>query len=160
MTAKQDKKAQAKRIAKLAKSQEFEDLATFEAFLRDEKEDHDYTHVHAHINYIPPFALHECHDDPELIKDSLNRKSKKFVRHLHQHVEKHLLKEISESSGLSLKFAKPEIQEDADTLQWKYVDEGDHGLSEQDEIFKVEVIVKCYSEGAAVDVWYNTICVC
>ncbi|KAH3679989.1 hypothetical protein WICPIJ_008465 [Wickerhamomyces pijperi] len=156
MTKKQDKKQQQKRIANLAKQQEFEDLETFEKFLRDEKEDNEFNHCHAHINYIPPFVMHESHNDPEKIKDSQNRKNKKFVRHLHQHVEKHLLKEIVENSGLQLKFGKPQIMEDFDTLQWKYVDDGDHGLGEEFEHFTVEVDVKCNSNGAAIDVNYNT----
>jgi hypothetical protein len=101
--------------------------------------------------------LAASHNDPEKIKDSQNRKNKKFVRHLHQHVEKHLLKEIKESSGLDLNLKNVETIENFDTITWKYVDEGLHGLNESDGDFKVEVLVKCNSDGAYIDVDYNTI---
>lgn len=138
--------------------QEFDDLATFEQFLKDEKEDHEFNNAHAHINYIPPFVLAASHNDPEKVKDCQNRKNKKFVRHLHQHIEKHLLKEIIESSGLELNFnKKPETIEDFDTITWKYVDESNHGLTDTEDKFRVEVVVKCNSENAHVDVNYNTL---
>lgn len=137
--------------------QEFEDLESFEQFLKDEKEDHEYLNAHAHIHYLPPFVLHESHNDPEKVKDSQNRKNKKFVRHLHQHVEKHLLNEIKQSSGLDLQFKKPETLEDFDTITWKYTDDSNHGLNDDDGKFKVEVSVKCNSNNAYVDVNYNTL---
>ncbi|KAH3683527.1 hypothetical protein WICPIJ_005501, partial [Wickerhamomyces pijperi] len=126
-------------------------------FLHDATEDNEVAQCHAHVNYIPPFVLQESHNDPERVKDSQNRKNKKFVRHLHQHVEKHLLKEIEKNSGMSLHFGKAQVVEDFDTITWKYVDDTDHGLGEEAEHFKVEVDVKCNSEGAFVDVNYNCI---
>lgn len=154
--AKKDKSQKKVKLSN-GKLQEFEDLETFEQFLKDEKEDHEYSNAHAHINYIPPFVLAASHNDPEKIKNSQNRKNKKFVRHLHQHVEKHLLNEIKENSGLDLHFNKPETVEDFDTITWKYVDESNHGLEETDDKFKVEVVVKCNSDNAYVDVNYNTL---
>lgn len=155
--AKKDKQQQKKSRQSNGKLQEFEDLESFEQFLKDEKEDHEYANAHAHINYIPPFVLAASHNDPDKVKDSQNRKNKKFVRHLHQHVEKHLLAEIKEKSGLQLNFNKPETIEDFDTITWKYVDESNHGLDENDEKFKVEVLIKCNSENSYVDVNYNTL---
>lgn len=153
--AKKDKQLK-KKVRSLGKLQEFDDLPSFEQFLKDEREDNDFCNAHAHINYIPPFVLAESHNDPEKIKDSQNRKNKKFVRHLHQHVEKHLLKEIKSSIGLDLNLKNVETVEEFDTLEWKYVDDGLHGLNETEGDFKVEVNVKCNSNGAYIDVDYKT----
>ncbi|CCH46494.1 hypothetical protein BN7_6087 [Wickerhamomyces ciferrii] len=153
--AKKDK--QQKKKLSYGKLQEFEDLDTFEQFLKDEREDNEHNNAHAHINYIPPFVLAASHNDPDKVKDSQNRKNKKFVRHLHQHVEKHLIKDIKASSGMDLNFGKPETIEDFDTITWKYTDSSDHGLGLDGEKFKVEVVVKCNSNGAYVDVNYNTL---
>jgi hypothetical protein len=152
--AKKDKQ-QKKRIRQ-GEIAEFEDLSSFEQFLKDEKEDDELSNAHAHIQYFPPFVLAESHNDPERIKDSQNRKNKKFVRHLHQHVEKHLLMDIKQSTGMDLHFGKPQTVEDFDTITWKYLDETDHGMG-ADGNFKVQVVVKCDSNGAAVDVCYDTI---
>ena len=73
----------------------FEDLETFETFIRNETEDDDFENLHCVCNYYPPFVLHGSHDDPDKIKETENSHNKKFVRHLHQHVEKHLLKDIT-----------------------------------------------------------------
>ncbi|KAH3672801.1 hypothetical protein WICMUC_004023 [Wickerhamomyces mucosus] len=153
--AKKDKQLK-KKVRALGQLQEFDDLQTFEQFLKDEMEDAEFSNAHAHVNYVPPFVLAASHNDVEKIKDSQNRKNKKFVRHLHQHVEKHLLTEIKESSGMDLKFGKPEVKEDFDTITWKYVDATNHGLGDEGN-FRVEVDVKCYSDGAAIDVNYHTI---
>ncbi|CDR38918.1 CYFA0S02e08592g1_1 [Cyberlindnera fabianii] len=148
-------KQQKKRVRQLGKILEFEDLSEFEQYLKDEREDNELTHSHARIQYIPPFVLAASHNDPEKVKDSQNRKNKKFVRHLHQHVEKHLLKEIQASSGLDLHFGKPETLEDFDTITWKYTD--DQCLESDEGKFKVQVVVKCNSDGAAIDVSYDAI---
>jgi hypothetical protein len=153
--AKKDKQQKQKKF-RAGETAEFEDLSTFEQYLKDEREDNDLANAHAHIQYFPPFVLAESHNDPERIKDCQNRKNKKFVRHLHQHVEKHLLTEIKECSGMDLRFGKPETIEDFDTITWKYMDASDHGMG-ADGNFKVQVVVKCDSNGAAIDVKYDTI---
>lgn len=139
-----------KKINYSGNTAEFEDLPTFEQYLKDEREDNEIGNAHAHIQYIPPFVLQESHNDPDRVKDSQNRKNKKFVRHLHQHVEKHLLEDIKDCSGMDVRFGKPEKIEDFDTITWRY-----EGMTTGS--YKVQVIVKCDSNGAAIDVRYDTV---
>lgn len=151
---KKDK--QQKKQYKAGEIAEFEDMESFIQYLKDEKEDHELANGHARVHYIPPFVLHESHNDPDRVKDSQNRKNKKFVRHLHQHVEKHLLTEMKEFSGMDLHFGKPEVAEDFDTITWTYLDESDHGMGSEGN-FKVKLVVKCDSDGATIDVKYDTL---
>ena len=72
----------------------FDDLEGFELFLKTTVDEDDFDRIHAQASYYPPFVLHGSHDDPEKIKEGQNSHNKKFVRHLHQHVEKHLLVDI------------------------------------------------------------------
>lgn len=131
----------------------FEDLETFETYLKNETEDEEFDHLHCQVKYYPPFVLHESHDDPERISDSANSHSKKFVRHLHQHVEKHLLKDIKQSTGLSdLKFKGKSKEEDFNHVMWRYNDVAQvHGKD-----FKIYVTVQCHNDSAMVDVDYMT----
>ncbi|BAO42026.1 Respiratory growth induced protein 1 [Kluyveromyces marxianus] len=131
----------------------FEDLESFETFIKNETEDEEFDHVHCHLKYYPPFVLHESHDDPEKIKDSANSHSKKFVRHLHQHIEKHLLKDIKERVHLpDLKFKDKGKEETFEHIVWKYNDVAQyHGKD-----FEIHVTVECHNDSAIVDVDYLT----
>ncbi|AAS51855.2 ADL065Wp [Eremothecium gossypii ATCC 10895] len=131
----------------------FEDLDSFETYLRGETEDEEFDHVHCQVRYYPPFVLHESHQDPEKIKESANSHNKKFVRHLHQHVEKHLLKDIKDSLGVpELKFKDKSKEENFNHVVWRY-----HApTAVRDREFLVHVTVECHNDTAMVDVDYLT----
>ncbi|SCU92395.1 LAMI_0E10176g1_1 [Lachancea mirantina] len=131
----------------------FEDLDSFELFLRNETEDEEFDHVRCHLKYYPPFVLHESHEDPDKIKDTANSHSRKFVRHLHQHVEKRLLKDIREKTQFSeLNFKDKSKEKTTEHIVWKY---NDHTKLNGKE-FDVHVIVECHGDSAYVDVDYLT----
>ena len=131
----------------------FEDLQGFETFIANETEDDDFDHLHCKLNYYPPFVLHESHEDPEKISDAANSHSKKFVRHLHQHIEKHLLKDIKQAVRKpELKFHEKSKEETFDKITWQYGEETEyHGRP-----FKIDVQVVCTHEDAMVFVDYKT----
>ena len=97
--------------------------------------------------------LHESHEDPEKISDAANSHSKKFVRHLHQHIEKHLLKDIKQAVRKpELKFHEKSKEETFDKITWHYGEETEyHGRP-----FKIDVQVVCTHEDAMVFVDYKT----
>ncbi|SCU95846.1 LAME_0F13740g1_1 [Lachancea meyersii CBS 8951] len=131
----------------------FEDLESFELYIKNETEDEEFDHVRCHLKYFPPFVLHESHDDPEKIKDSANSHSRKFVRHLHQHVEKHLLKDITERLQIpTLKFKDKSKVETPDHIVWKYNERTEYHSRE----FDIHVTVECHHDSALVDVDYLT----
>lgn len=131
----------------------FEELGDFENFLRGEVEDNEFDHVHVKARYYPPFVLHQSHDDPEKIKDTENCHSKKFVRHLHQHVEKHLLTDIREMfRDPNLKFKNKSKEVTFDRITWHYADESELNAKR----FRIEVDVTCTNSGALVNVDYKT----
>lgn len=131
----------------------FEDLETFETFIRNETEDDEFENLHCVCNYYPPFVLHGSHDDPEKIKDTENSHNKKFVRHLHQHVEKHLLKDITKCIGLpDMKFHEKTKDDAFDHLTWHYAEETEYN----NKPFKVVVEVTCHHDDAMVAVDYKT----
>lgn len=134
--------------------QEFEDLDAFTQFLSDEIEDDEYFNSHVHLKYIPPFVMHESHNDVEKIKDSQNSKNKKFVRHLHHHIERHLLKDIQDKLGFDKEFENLGKFNDNNEIKWVYEDEVVG--SGMDHDYKVKVEVKCHSDNAFVDVNYDT----
>ncbi|CAG62868.1 uncharacterized protein GVI51_M12507 [Nakaseomyces glabratus] len=153
--AKKEKKAKVATIT--TKSGEslkvFEELNDFETFLRGEVEDNEFDHVHCKAKYYPPFVLHESHDDPEKIKDTNNSHNKKFVRHLHQHVEKHLLKDIREMfQNPDLKFKNKSKEETFEKITWHYADESELNAKK----FRIQLDVTCTHDGAMVDVDYRT----
>lgn len=133
----------------------FEDLNDFEMFIRNEVEDDEFDNIHCQLKYYPPFVLQDAKDhDPEKIKDTENCHSKKFVRHLHQHVEKHLLKDIKEAlQQPTLKFHDKSKDATFEKITWHY--------GEQTELhnkkFKVQIDVSCNNDGAMVDVDYKTV---
>lgn len=131
----------------------FEDLDDFEMFIKNETEDDDFDHVHCRLKYFPPFVMHESHDDPDKIKDTANCHSKKFVRHLHQHVEKHLLKDIKERIRQpGLKFKDKGKEETFDHIRWSYNDVANY----HEKDFEIHVTVECHNDSAMVDVDYLT----
>ncbi|KAG0671031.1 Respiratory growth induced protein 1 [Maudiozyma exigua] len=131
----------------------FEDMNDFETYLKNETEDNEFDNVHCKLKYYPPFVMRGTHDDPEKIKDTANCHSKKYVRHLKQHVEKHLLKDIKDSlQNPNIKFNTKTKNETFDTLTWKYEDETEINSKK----FKIDVEICCHNNGALVDVDYKT----
>ncbi|CCF56439.1 hypothetical protein KAFR_0B01400 [Kazachstania africana CBS 2517] len=131
----------------------FEDLNDFEVFLKNETEDNEFDKIHCQLKYYPPFILAQAHDDPEKIKETANCHSKKFVRHLHHHVEKHLLKDIRAAVGQpDLKFKNKSKEEQFDKITWNYNDEAECN----DRKFNVRIQVSCNNNNAMVDVDYKT----
>lgn len=132
----------------------FENLQDFENFIKQETEDEEFDNLHCQLRYYPPFVLHEAHDDPEKISTTANSHSKKFVRHLHQHVEKHLLKDIKEAiKKPDLKFREKSKDETFDKIVWQYGDDTEY----HDRKFHIHVEVICKHDDAMVDVDYKTI---
>lgn len=135
----------------------FEDLEDFEIYLKNEKDDNnEFDNLHCQLKYYPPFVLNETPDkDPEKIKDTLNCHSKKFVRHLHQHVEKHLLKDIREHclDQPNLKFKDKSKDVKFDKITWFYRDQTEINNKK----FDINIEVSCNNNGALVDVDYKTI---
>lgn len=132
----------------------FEDLETFETFIKNETEDENFGNLHCQLSYYPPFVLHANHDDPEKIKDTENSHNKKFVRHLHQHVEKHLLKDIKEALRLpNMKFHDKNKDEQFDKITWHYAE----STELESKKFRVNVDVTCHHDDAKVEVDYKTV---
>ncbi|ODV58186.1 uncharacterized protein ASCRUDRAFT_10447 [Ascoidea rubescens DSM 1968] len=126
----------------------FDDLETFQLYLQSEEDDQ----IHAQVSYIPQFVLNSCHNDPEKIKPSMNKKNKKFVRHLNQHIKKNLLTTLPESTGFSdMQLKLDDTIDTPDKLTYKYTDHGDHSNK-----LKVEVEVGCFSDNANVFIDYKT----
>ncbi|GMM55373.1 Rgi2 protein [Maudiozyma humilis] len=131
----------------------FEDMHDFETYLRNETEDNEFDHIHCKLQYYPPFVLRGAHDDLDRIKDTDNCHSRKYVRHLKQHVEKHLLRDIGGSlNHPELRFGNKSKQQSFDTVSWKYGDETELNCRK----FKIDVEVACHNNGAMVDVDYKT----
>ncbi|CCE65222.1 hypothetical protein TPHA_0K00880 [Tetrapisispora phaffii CBS 4417] len=132
----------------------FEDLNQFETFLKQETEDDEFDNLHCQIKYYPPFIMHDCHEDPEKIPNTANSNSKKFVRHLHQHVEKHLLKDIREALDIpELQFKDHSKEKESDHITWHYHDVTTY----HDKKFQVNVNVTCNHEDALVNLEYQTL---
>lgn len=131
----------------------FEDLETFETFIKNETEDDDFENLNCQVNYYPPFVLHHAHDDPEKIKDSENSHNKKFVRHLHQHVEKHVLKDLKECLNLpDMKFHDKNKEETFEKITWHYGEDAQI----KEKKFHISVDVTCHHDDAMVCVDYKT----
>lgn len=130
----------------------FDDLEQFESHIKDESWDNDFDFINAHVDYIPPFIMNEIHNNPEKIKDTMNNHSKKFVRNLHHHVDKHLLANLNTVSGIDYHFDKPTKESLGDKLVWHYKDEGDHGFPDSARRWKVELDVSCNGASPNVSV--------
>ncbi|QLL32328.1 hypothetical protein HG536_0C04970 [Torulaspora globosa] len=132
----------------------FEDLNDFETFIKQETEDDSFDNLHCQLRYYPPFVLQEAHNDPEKIANTANCHSKKFVRHLHQHVEKHLLKDIKAAVNLrDLKFRNKSKDESFERIVWHYGEDTEY----HEKKFHIEVGVTCNHDNAMVDVDYKTV---
>lgn len=141
---------------------EFDDMTAFEAYIRDETWDNEFDYCHAKLKYYPPFVLKECHNDTDKIKPTMNRNNNKFKRHLHQHIEKHLMHDMEKASGFKMDFQKMGVEDTASTTTWKYLDEGLHGFTKEEEDkfdrhWKLEMKVTCNNENAMVEVDYMAI---
>lgn len=140
----------------------FDELTSFEAYLRDETWDNDYDYCHAHLTYYPPFIMKEIHGDPEKIKETMNKNSSKFVRHLKQHIKKHLMADMEKCSGYKMDFKETGKQETPDKLSWVFLDDGNHGFSEEEEKefnrwWKVQLEVSCNNQNPLVEIDYMAI---
>ncbi|CCD25301.1 Rgi1p NDAI_0E04840 [Naumovozyma dairenensis CBS 421] len=133
----------------------FEELDDFERYLKSEFEDTTrFDNMHLKLNYYPPFVMHHSHDDPDKIKDTDNSHNKKFVRHLHQHVEKHLLKDIKEAvNHPDLKWHDKSKDESFEKIVWHYAEDTEYNKKP----FKMEVNVACNHLDAMVEVDYRTV---
>lgn len=141
---------------------EFEDITAFESYIRDETWDNDFDYIHAHLKYIPPFIMKECHDNLDKIKPTANKNSRKFKRNLQHHIKRHLMKDMQICSGYDMDFKKVAVDETPKKMTWKFEDVTDHGfLQEEEDLFdrhwKLELEVTCNNENAMVDVDYKAI---
>ncbi|ODQ83219.1 hypothetical protein BABINDRAFT_159656 [Babjeviella inositovora NRRL Y-12698] len=147
-----------RRPSQIPPVREFDELISFEQYLQDETWDNEFDFVHAKLKYYPPFIMAECKNDPEKIKDTMNKKSRKFIRNLNHHIDKHLLKEINERSGLVMNLKKVDAKDSFEKLVWSYVDEGNHGIDDSvPRKFKVSMDVTCNNENPCVIVDYKSI---
>lgn len=140
---------------------EFDDLTSFESFIRDETWDNDFDYYHAHLSYYPPFVMKECSNNLEKIKPTCNKNSKKFRRHLNQHIRNHLLKDLEKCCGYELNLEQIDTIETPKSIVWKYTDETDHGFPKEEEDlynrhWKLELEIRCNNENAMVDVDYRS----
>lgn len=132
----------------------FEDLEDFETYLKNETEDNEFDNIFCKVKYYPPFVLKDAKSDPEKIHEKVNCHSKKFVRHLNQHVEKHLLKDINQAllQNVDSKFKNKSKDKQVNKMTWFYNDEREINNKK----FKVDLQVSCNNEGAMVEVEYRT----
>ena len=131
----------------------FEDLESFETFIKDSADDNQFENVHCQVSYYPPFVLHSSHEDPDKIKDTENSHNKKFVRHVHQHVEKHLLKDIKGAlQQTEMKFKNKNKDETFEKIVWHY----DEDAELNNKRFKINVEVTCHHDDAMLAVDYKT----
>lgn len=116
----------------------FDDLKKFEDYIKNESWDDEYDQMKVHLEYIPPFIVNEIHGEEEHIKPQMNALNKKFRRHLHQHLTKHLLPEINKMSGIGYQFKEideglvPDFNGIDSTYRWHYEDLGNHGFDEDE----------------------------
>ncbi|CCE82429.1 Piso0_002155 [Millerozyma farinosa CBS 7064] len=141
---------------------EFEDLTSFEAYLRDETWDNEFDYCHAHVMYYPPFIMKTVHNDFEKIKPSMNKKSRKFRRNLEHHVKKHLMTEMERCSGFKMDFDKVGLEDNPSLLKWIYEDTSNHGFDDDEaqrfhRQWKVHLEVSCNNENPMVEVDYQAI---
>lgn len=136
----------------------FEDLDLFKNFLKMESLADYEDKVHAQVNYFPPFVMQSCRNDPERIKPSMNKNNKKFVRHLNQHVSKHLINDIKVNSefGDAMEFKNLESQDTFDKLVWHFEDLNEHE-GPSGKKFKVAMDIECHNDDANVFIDYKAI---
>ncbi|KAK6461146.1 hypothetical protein DFJ63DRAFT_320530 [Scheffersomyces coipomensis] len=141
---------------------DFDDLFSFESFIRDETWDNEFDYYHAHLQYYPPFVLKECRDNLDKIKPTMNKNNKRFKRHLQHHINKHLIKDIEKCCGYKLNLEKAEIIDTPKSVTWKFKDLSDHGFTQEEEDlfdrhWKLELEISCNNENAMVEVDYKSV---
>lgn len=141
---------------------DFDDLVSFESYIRDETWDNDFDYCHAHLSYYPPFILKEVHNNLDKIKPTMNKNSRKFRRNLQHHIKRHLMQEMQMCSGFQMDFGKAVVEETPKNITWKFLDAGHHGFAEEEEQlfdrhWKLELEVKCNNESPLVEVDYRAI---
>ncbi|EEQ38297.1 putative respiratory growth induced protein [Clavispora lusitaniae] len=151
-----------KEVLKPPPRKDFEDLASFESYIRDETWDNEFDYCHAHLTYYPPFVLKEVHDDIEKIKPTMNKNSSKFRRNLQHHIQRHLILEMEKCCGFEMDFGKAKMEETPKNIIWRYEDSGDHGFPKEEEDkfnrhWKLELEVSCNNENPLVQVDYKAI---
>lgn len=151
-----------KEVLKPPPRKDFDDLIAFESYIRDETWDNDYDYCHAHLSYYPPFIMKEIKGNLEKIKPTMNKNSRKFRRNLQHHIKRHLMAEMEKCSGFQMDFGKAVVEESPKNIVWKFKDEGNHGLPEEEEDlynrhWKLELEVKCNNETPMVEVDYKAI---
>jgi len=137
----------------------FDDLQSFEAYIRDETWDNEFDYCHAHVSYYPPFIMKEVHENLDKIKPTMNKNSRKFRRNLQHHVKRHLMAEMAKCSGYEMDFNKVGMEETPDRITWKFEDAGLHGLPKEEEDmydrhWKLLLAVSCNNENPLVEVDY------
>lgn len=147
-----------------AKEMAFDDLRKFEDYIKNESWDDEYDQLRVYLEYIPPFIANEIHGDEEHIKPQMNALNKKFRRHLHQHLTKHLLPEINKMAGIGYKFKEideglvPTFDGIESVYKWHYEDLGNHGFEEEEykhrHHWDATLDVTCDSNGPYVNVHF------
>ncbi|CAN3476146.1 respiratory growth induced protein 1 [Diutina catenulata] len=140
---------------------EFDELTSFEQFVRDETWDNEFDYFHAKLNYYPPFVMKQCKQNLDKIKHTANKNSRKFRRQLNHHVKNHLFKDLEKCCGYPLDFGKAEIVETPGKITWKYHDTSDHGFSPAEEEqygrkWRLDLDISCTNENAMVEVDYRS----
>ncbi|OUM53817.1 hypothetical protein BVG19_g3138 [[Candida] boidinii] len=135
----------------------FDDLNSFEHYIKGETFDNDFDYYHAKLNYLPPFVLNEIHDNLEKIKPTMNARSKKFVRHLNHHIKRHLLTDIQTMSGVDYKFEKAHVERLQDgRIIFHFKDYSDHGFDQEarsvNRHWSIDLDVECFPDNPYVNI--------
>lgn len=148
-----------------AKEVTFDDLTNFEDYIKNESWDDEYDSLNVHLEYLPPFIQKEIHSDESKIKPQMNVLNKKFRRHLHQHLTKHLIPEINKMTGINYEFKEfdegltPEMNGINSVYKWHYEDSGNHGFEEADyenrHHWKAQLDIKSNSNGPYINIDFN-----
>ncbi|QPG73444.1 hypothetical protein FOA43_000754 [Brettanomyces nanus] len=148
--------------ARTAKEMTFDSLGEFQKYIKDESGDNEFDSLNLHVKYMPPFIANQIHGNDEKIKPQMNSLNKKFRRHLHHHVKRHLLPEISRMSGIDYDFKKVNegfshnLYGTTSEYKWQFMDDSNHGFDENEyskrNHWKVEVEVESDSNGPYVNV--------
>ncbi|GMF05006.1 unnamed protein product [Ambrosiozyma monospora] len=150
-----------------SREQKFDKLEQFEEYIKNESWDNEFDNIDITLEYLPPFIVHEIHGDENNIKESMTALNKKFRRHLHQHLTKHLIPEINKMAGINYKFKKideelvPNTYGTSSVYHWHYEDKSNHGFEdaeyEKRNHWKVELDVTCNSDNPYVTVHFQCI---
>lgn len=146
---------------------EFDNLEQFENYIKDESWDNEYDNLDVHLKYLPPFIMHEIHDNEENIKPQMNCLNKKFRRQLQHHFVKHLIPDISKMAGVDYKFAKAQEEQVSNAYgtstvyRWHFEDESNHGFEEEEyqirNHWKAELDIESNSSDPFVSVSFKCV---